>query len=156
MSHSEAPLKNSGKIPLVKQGTNKSSSIFVSENFPSSDEDANPSNEMLDEVIDDSGESDFDEADMLVVRPINEIFICFGHEEYFDGAHNSEIDIVALPQYSSNETTGNKVSKQMLVAPEDFDIYHLFEQLDKAKEKEERERRITANSDEEEEVGVGN
>ena len=44
----------------------------------------------------------------------------------------------------------------MLVAPEDFDIYHLFEQLDKAKEKEERERRITANSDDEEEVGVGN
>ena len=82
---------------------------------------------MLDEVLDDSGEDDFDEADMmLIVRPINEIFICFGHEEYFDGAHNPEIDL-ALPQYSSNETTGNKVSKKMLVAPEDFDIYHLFE-----------------------------
>ena len=155
MSHSEAPLKNNSKIPLVKQGTHKSSSIFVSENFPSSDEDNDRSVEMLDEVIDDSGEDDFDEADILVVRPINEIFICFGHEEYFDGAQNPETDF-ALPQYSSNETTGNKVSKQMLVAPEDFDIFHLFEQLDKAKEKEERDRRITANSDDEEEVGVGN
>ena len=127
-------------LHLGKQTTHLSSSIFFSENFPSSeaeDENENPAATLLqvEEGHSSEGGSPALTEHHYIVKPINEIFICFGHEDFFDGYQdenisNSELDETSIEQTPNQAKRPNQ--RQLLMPPsEDFDIMSLFDEMDR-------------------------
>ncbi len=98
-------------MSLLKVETKKSSSVFVSENFPSSE----PSErDGLQEIESQGPYSDSELAHSDLVKPINEIFICFGHEDFFDGYQEP----VEKGEFHND--------LPLLVPSSNFDIYELL------------------------------